>query len=407
MASMAHLSGQAAIVGYGDAYSSPHEPLSPMNLAVTAALRCMKDAGVPRNDIDGLLTGREPFGDYRAQWNMNFASELKLTPQFSTQVTLHSAGVNAMLKHALLAVTSGAADYVICVQSDGGMAYADLPRVVSLLDAQPEFELPYGPSMTALYAMVCRRYMHEYGVSLEDLAAACVAHQEWGRHHPEAENYSKGPITVEDVVGSREIASPLREWMCSPSRRAGTAGAFLVTSAERAEDLDSTPIYILGVGEASGSEYLIDRLSLRGSHPLLGEQPTLTRTGAMSCVRDAYEMVGVSAADMQIVQSSSGYAHVSMMMLEDLGFCGKGEAADFIADGHTLPGGSLPYNTNGGMLSFGQSGGSCVMDGIMELVRQLRGEALGLQVNCDIGLAHAVGGPLSCHSAVILSGRQR
>ncbi len=147
MAPMAHLSGQAAIVGYGDAYSSPHEPLSPMNLAVTAALRCMKDAGVPRNDIDGLLTGREPFGDYRAQWNMNFASELKLTPQFSTQVTLHSAGVNAMLKHALLAVTSGAADYVMCVQSDGGMAYADLPRVVSLLDAQPEFELPYGPSM--------------------------------------------------------------------------------------------------------------------------------------------------------------------------------------------------------------------------------------------------------------------
>lgn len=400
---MKHLSGKAAIVGYGDAYSSSEDPLSPMTLAVDAALRCIKDAGVSRDAIDGVLTGREPFGDSRPQWNIHFASRLKLLPRFSTQVTLHSAGVNAMLKHAMLAVTSGAANYVMCVQSDGGMAYADLEQMPLSLGAHPEFELPYGPSSAAFHAMVCRRYMHEYGVSAEDLAAAVVAHQEWGRQHPEAENYAGGPVTVADVLESREVASPLRLSMCSTLRRSGTAGAILVTSSERAADLDRTPIYILGVGELASHEYVIDRMAVRSSDPALGPQPSLTTTAAVASARDAYAMAGMGAADMQIAQAGASYAHVSMMLLEDLGFCGKGEAADFIADGHTSPGGRLPYNTNGGMLSFGHAGASTVMDGMIEAVRQLRGEALGGQVDCEIGIAHAAGGVLSCHSTAVLS----
>src|SRR5258708_40315775 len=102
MSSMKPLCGKAAIVGYGDAYSPAGEPQSPMTLVRDAARRCIKDAGISRDDIDGLLTGREPFGDYRPQWNTSVASELKLSLLHSTQVTLHSAGVNAMLKHALL-----------------------------------------------------------------------------------------------------------------------------------------------------------------------------------------------------------------------------------------------------------------------------------------------------------------
>src|SRR4051794_33561426 len=104
---MRRLRGEAAIVGYGDAYSSVDDPVHPMRLAVDAARRCLDDAGVSRDAVDGLLTGSEPYGDHRAQWNTNFASQLKLVPRFGTQVTLHGAGGNAMLKHALLAVTSG------------------------------------------------------------------------------------------------------------------------------------------------------------------------------------------------------------------------------------------------------------------------------------------------------------
>lgn len=403
MTALKHLAGKAVIAGYGDAYSPRDDPISPMTLAVDATLRCLQDAGLSKADIDGVLTSREPFGDYRSQWNNVFASHMQIMPRYSTQVMIHAVGANSMLKHAMIAVTSGAADCVLCVETDGGKAFVDMTALSADLESDREFELPYGPSMPAFYAMICRRYMHEFGASEEDVAAAAVAHQEWGRHHPEAEKYSKGSITVEDVLSSREIASPLRLWMCSTWRRAGTAAAFLVMSAERAADLDCTPVFILGAAELVMADSHIDRMSFRGSHPALGAQPSLTTTVTTACAREAYEMADVTAADMEIAQSTSNFAHMSMILLEDLGFCGKGEAAGFIRDGHVLPGGSIPYNTNGGMLSFGQAGVSCITDGIVETVRQLRGEALGHQVNCEIGIVQA--SAPSSGSVVILGTR--
>jgi acetyl-CoA acetyltransferase len=386
---LAHLSGAAAIVGYGDAYSPRVSALSPMQLAVEAAFRCVADAGVPWDLIDGVLTSREPFGDYRPHWNNVFASHLGLSPRHSTQVMIHAVGVNSMLKHALMAIEAGAADFVLCVETDGGKAFVDMAEMSTALELDREFEQPYGPWMPAMYGMICRRYMHEYSVSEEQIAATAVQHQEWARHHPQAEKFEKGAISVDDVLNSREISSPLRLLMCAPWRRAGTAGAFLVTSRERAVDLDCKPIWILGSSELVIAESYIDRMSFRGVDPVMGLQPSLTTTATMVAAKDAYAMAGLTPLDMQIVHSVSNFAHISMMMLEDLGFCEKGGAADFMADGRTGPGGSLPFNTNGGMLSFGQGGVSCVMDGIVEVVRQLRGEALGLQVDCRLGVVQA------------------
>src|SRR5258707_12219813 len=113
----------------------------------------------------------------------------------------------------------------------------------------------------------------------------------------------------------------------------------------------------------------MDKMSFRGVHPLLGQQPTLTTTPAMAAARQAYEMAGVSAADMQIAQTNSNFSHQSMIMLEDLGFCGKGEAAGFIAGGHTSPGGSLAYNTNGGVRLFGRGRTSHHTGGATRLFR--------------------------------------
>src|SRR5258705_11955108 len=119
-----------------------------------------------------------------------------------------------MLKHAMIAVSSGAADNVMCVVADGGKSFMDMPRMAAAMELDAQWELPSGAWMPALYGMVCRRYMHDYGVTEEDLAAATVVHQEWARHHPEAEKASKGQITIDDVLNSRGIASPLRLWMC-------------------------------------------------------------------------------------------------------------------------------------------------------------------------------------------------
>lgn len=401
---MRELRGRAAVAGFGDAYADPTAAATPIALATSASLQALDDAGLHRDDVDGLLTGRTPFGDYRPQWNNIFAAHLKIMPRHSSEITAHGAGVNALFKHALIAVVTGAANTVLCVQTDGGLAYTDLKADIPNVDADPRFELPYGPTMASFYAMSARRYMHEYGVTDEQLARTAVSHQEWGRHHPEAERYSKGRLTVEDVLESRMIAAPLRRFMCAPWRKAGTAGAFVVTTAERAKTLQSKPLYILGVGEMSTNEYVIDRLSLRGSHPFLGELPNLTTTGATDAARQAFEMAGLRPDDMDLVQTGSNFPHISQMMLEDCGFCAKGDAAAFLAEGHGDPGGKLPYNTNGGYLSFGQTGISCVMDSSIELIRQLRGEALGLQIDDPhVGFVHGMGGPSSCHAAAILS----
>jgi acetyl-CoA acetyltransferase len=404
MASLKALSGTAAIVGYGDAYADPNAAASPIALAAEATVKALADAGLHRDNVDGLFTGRTPFGDYRPQWNNIFAAHMKIMPRHSSEITVHGSGVNSMIKHAMLSVATGAADTVLCVQSDGGMAYTDLKADIPNVDADPRFELPYGPTMASFYAMFARRYMHEYGVTELQLAQTAVSHQNWAMHHPYAERNYLGKLTVEQVLESPTIAAPLRRFMCAPWRRAGTAGAFIVTTAERAAALQAKPIYIQGVGEMSTNEYVIDRMSLRGSHPFLGELPNLTTTSAVDAGRQAYEMSGLGPNDIDLVESGSNFPHMSQMVLEDLGFCAKGEAAAFLADGHGDPGGSLPYNTNGGYLSFGQAGISCVVDSIMELIRQLRGEALGLQVEkAAVGLVHGMGGPLSCHSTAILS----
>jgi acetyl-CoA acetyltransferase len=400
---MRELRAKAAVVGFGDAYTDEGCAASPMALATEAALKALADAGVERDEVDGLLSGREPFGDYRPQWNNIFAAHLKIMPRHSTQVTVHGAGVNGMFKHAVMAVCTGAADVVLCVQTDGGQAFSDLAEDIPAVDADPWHELPYGPSMAGFYAMAARRYMHEFGVTEEDFARAALTHQRWGLLHPLSERSYAGELTVDDVLESRIIATPLRRWMVAPWRRTGTAGAFVVTTAERARSLTSTPLAILGVGEYSTHENLSDRMSARGTHPVLGELPTLTTTGAKEAARQAYEMAGLTAHDVQVAETGSNFSHTIMMGLEDLGFCEKGEAAGFIADGHIDPGGSLPYNTNGGYLWFGQAGISCGMDSIVELIRQLRGQALGRQVEAEVGLVHGMGGPLSCHTVTILA----
>jgi acetyl-CoA acetyltransferase len=404
MPKMRELSGKAAIVGYGDAYADPEAAATPIALASTATINALADAGLRRDDIDGLFTGRTPFGDYRPQWNNIFAAHMKIFPRHASEITVHGAGVNTMIKHAVIAVLTGAADNVLCVQSDGGKAYSDLKSDIPNVDADPRFELPYGPTMASYYAMFARRYMHEYGVTERDLARVAASHQEWAAEHPNAERHWRGRLSVEDILASDMIAAPLRRLMCAPWRNAGTAGAFIVTTAERARALQQRPLYVLGVGESSTNEYVIDRMSLRDRPAFLGKLPNLTTTSAVEVGRQAFEMAGLQPSDMHVVESGSNFPHMSLMMLEDLGFTPKGEAAAFVNAGHADPGGKLPYNTNGGYLGFGQAGISCVMDSIIELIRQLRGEALGRQVpDAEVGMVHGMGGPLSCHAAAIFS----
>jgi len=303
----------------------------------------------------------------------------------------------------VLAVTSGTVDHVLCVESDSTQ-FKDLVEYVASIDCDPQYELPYHPTIIAQYAMIARRHMHEYGTTEEQMAKVAVAAQNWAIQHPFSAKGKYGPISVEDVLKSRMIASPFHLWDMAPWAPAGAGGAFIVTTAEKAEALTDKPIYILGFGACSTGEYLTDRLGLKESDIPLGKLPNLTTSGAKRASQKAYGMAGLKPVDIDIVEASANFTSSVIIELEDFGFCEKGEGGRFVDAGHIDIGGDLPFNTDGGWLSWGQCGMYCSMEPIIECIRQLRGIALGKQVeNARIGLVHSLGGPSSCHSVALLS----
>lgn len=397
------LRGRAAIVGYGDSYCRSGETKTAMRLAMEAMRRALEDAGLKKDDLDGVLTGRSPMSDMRHQWNNFFASYVKITPRYASEITIHAAGMNSMLKHAAMAVTSGVARFVLCIGADAAASVPDVRAQIGGMDADPEFEQPYEPIIPSIYAQIACRLMHEHGMTEEHISAVAVQCQDWAVHNPYAAKGSKGRVTAADVMASPMIASPLRLWHCAPWGPPGTAGAVIVASAEDARALNDHPIYILGSGECQTHEYLTDRMGLRHSKLPLGQLPNITATGCRVAADIAYRMAGLSLKDIDVVQTASQFAHVELMTLAELGFGDIREVGERVMAGATGPCGALPTNTNGGWLSFGQPGVSCVMDSVMETVRQLRREPLGLQVaDADIGLVHGNGGMQACHSVTIL-----
>lgn len=389
----------SAIAGYGDAYSQQDDQKSSIELAFESTRKALDDASMKRDEIDGLLTGRRPIADQRPQWNNIFANYMNIRPRYNTEVTSHGAGVGGTLKHAAAAINAGMADNVLCVSADSPYHAGDMvEKVGEGLDADPEFEVPYGHLIPGMYALSARRYLHEYDITKEQMAKFSVEARKWGVNHPYAMLGDKGQITVDDVLESQPVASPLNLLDCAPWRRNGTGGAFIVTSADRAEGRQDTPIYIRGVGEYDTHEYVTGLLEYKGRD---ADKASLTKTGAREASRQAYAMADMGPEDIDILQLHSNFTHIGLLELEDLGFCQKGEGGKFVEEGGIDYDGGIPCNTNGGPLTFGQAG--IVPDTITEAVRQLRGEALGEQVDDpETAIVHLIGGMCACHTVSIL-----
>ena len=228
--------------------------------------------------------------------------------------------------------------------------------------------------------------MHEYGTTSEHLAAVAVSTRQHAMRNPAAQ--MRTPITVEDVLASRLIADPLHLLDCSLVSDGGAA--IVLTSRERAVDFKQRPVYLLGVGEGHGHEHISAARSL-------------TTSAAADAGRRAYAMAGVGPRDIGLAQLYDCFTPVVLIELEDLGFCAKGEAGPFVAAGHTAPGGSLPVNTHGGLLSHTHPGNPGSMFALTETVLQLRGQAGERQVpKADLALVHAQGGIMSSHCTIIL-----
>ena len=254
----------------------------------------------------------------------------------------------------------------------------------------PEFETPYGPTVPAYYALIARAHMAAYGTTEAQFAAVAVSCRAHAARNAKAQ--MREPITVEDVLASRMIADPLHLLDCSLVSDGGAA--IILTSADRAGDFPHAPVYLLGAGEGHGHEHI-------------SQARSLTTSAAVESGQRAFDMAGLRPADIDVAQIYDCFTPVVLVELEDLGFCAKGEAGAFVIDGHTAPGGSLPMNTNGGLLSYCHPGNPGSMFGLTEAVFQLRHQAGVRQVDgAETALVHGQGGIMSSHATLVL-GRER
>ncbi len=249
-----------------------------------------------------------------------------------------------------------------------------------------EWELPYGLRMPmGAYALAASRHLHQFGTTSEQLAQIAVDTRQWASLNPAAR--LREPITVADVLASPMEATPLHKLDCCLVTDG--AGAVVMTSAERARTLRRPPVLVLGSGTCH-------------THSMISQMPDLTVTGAALSGPLAFRAAGLSPADVDVVQLYDSFTITVLLLLEDLGFCPKGEGGAFVADGVLAPGGSLPTNTSGGGLCYTHPGQFGIFL-LVEAARQLRGECGDRQVaDAEVAVAHGSGGVLSAMSTIVL-----
>lgn len=382
------LRNKVAIVGVGESDIGKVPHMTGLGLNAQAAKRALDDAGLKVSDIDGLLTAYS-FTEPYFMLGSVLTEYLGLKPRYCSSVISGGASPAVMLKHAAEAIAAGQCDTVlVCVGENRATGQSRDSAVASLTAVgHPYFEVPYGASIPAMYAMIAQRHMSEFGTTREQLACVPVTSRKHAALHPNA--HMRTPLSVADVLASKPIADPLNMLDCCLISDAG--GAFIVTSAERARDLKAKPVYLSGIGECHTHEHLICADSL-------------TEFGAKESGKCAYLMAGLGPRDIDLAQLYDCFSIVPILELEDLGFCERGEGGAFYAEGHAALGGRLPVNTHGGMLSHAHAGAAGGLFGIVEAVRQLRGGLGARQVEgAEVALVHSEGGIMSSHCTVILS----
>ena len=351
-------------------------------LHAESARGALADAGLTIRDVDGFCTsGVGPIGI------LSLAQHLDLHPRWVDSQSIGGSSFVSHCLHAAAAISGGLCD--VALVTYGSTAASERFAIGtgggSPMDPPDNFEAPFGPTIVGSYALVAQRHMHQYGTTSEQLAEIAVTMRRHAAGNPNAKY--RDPITVEDVLASRIISSPLHLLDCCII--SDGAGALVLTSVERARGLAQPPVVILGGAEAVqhhgiGRRDLLD-IAARQSGPL------------------ALERAGVAHADIDMAMIYDSYTITVLAALESLGFCRPGEGGSFCADGRIGLGGALPINTDGGGLSSNHPG----MRGIflvIEATKQLRRSRGAAQVpDAELALVHGTGGMLGQrHSGVTM-----
>ena len=375
--------GGTAVVG---AYEHPTRfapDKTAFQLHAESARGALEDAGLAKEDVDGFFTsGVGPIGV------LSLAGHLNLRPSYVDSQAIGGSSFVSHCLHAAAAIAAGLCN--VALVTYGSTAASERFAIGTgtggfVLEPPDNFEAPFGPTIVGSYALVAQRHMHEHGTTSEQLAEIAVTMRRHASLNPQAKY--RDPITVEDVLASRVISSPLHLLDCCVISDGG--GALVLTSVERARDLRKRPVVILGAAEALrhaeiGTRDLLD-IAARQSGPL------------------ALARADVTHADVDLAMIYDSYTITVLATLEALGFCAPGEGGAFCAGGRIGLGGALPVNPDGGGLSSNHPG----MRGIflvIEATRQLRGECGPRQVkDATLALVHGTGGMLGQrHSGVTM-----
>lgn len=373
--------GKSAIVGAATFGMGEAHGYKAMDLVARSAHLALADANLKLSDVDGLFvcTGDDALSGLAA------AEYLGIRPRFTDN---NRTGGSAFFSHAINAAILLEMGYIdtalICYGSNQRTGAGGL---VSMRQASP-YEKPYRPmNPLSSYALAAARHMYEFGTTETHLAEVAVAARAWANLNPDAFMFGKGELTIEDCINSRMVSDPLRKTDCCLITDGGAA--IVMTRADRAKDLVKKPVYLLGGAAAVW-------------HSNVDQMENLTVTPAAESGQRAFALSGYTPADMDVVNVYDAFSINTILFLEDLGFCPKGEGGNFVAGGAIAPGGSLPVNTNGGGLSCCHPG----MYGLFTIIEncmQLRGEAGLRQVaNANLAVSHGNGGTLSSEATLVL-----
>ena len=363
---------EVAIIGAGLVPFGKYPEKTLADIAWPAVKQAVQDSGIKKNEIGAAYCGTALGGMMAGQRILKIVGLTGL-PIINIENACSSS--STAFREAWIAVAAGIYDaaLVIGVEKLTKFGGGTLPL------EKEDWEVAHGLVMPALYAMRARRYMHEYGLTEDQLAMVSVKARKHGGLNPDAQ--LRDPVTIEQVKQARPVADPMTLFHCCPS--GDGAAAVVICSAEKASQYTTSPVRVLG-SEINSGNYMTGYRDMTS--------PEITVRGA----KQLYEEAGIGPEDVDLAEVHDAFAIAELLYYEALGFCARGNAAKLLEDGETSLGGRIPVNPSGGLLAKGHPIGATGVAQIVEIVRQLRGQCGDRQVEgAKVGLTHCTGGGIS------------
>jgi acetyl-CoA C-acetyltransferase len=384
---------RVAVVGYGCAKIGNYPETSEDELASDVICLALEDAGISKEDINGLITTpnlKNTLMDSGLQASIT-AEQMRIAPRSMAEISCGGVAAGLAIKHAMNEIMLGYIDVAMCYGAERERSMRDRlaaqllgppPRGAEFLD--PTVQPFTGFGIIWAYACSGRRYMHEFGAEEEHFAMASVRNRKNAVHNPWAA--FKEPIGVEDVLNSTTLCSPIK--LLDSCASLDGAAAVILASEERAKKITDTPVYVKAVGEYHDNSCCVptDRC----------DKSLTTFIAAQEAAKEAFRRAKLKPSDIDVAEIYAPFSPQELILPEDLGWFGKGEMIKAIEDGSTEIGGTIPINTDGGLLSRGHPAMVTPFYETINIVRQLRNEAGKLQVDkAETGLMHCEGGTVN------------